>query len=158
MDLKLFFISLVIILLQCCEPIDDKIHLCDTIGTSYYETDHFISTKINIYTDYEKGLACAKENNYPILLHFTGYGCVGYPVFRLDIIHNKKIEKLLREEFLVISLYVDSPKKLPKQEQKWIEWNGREKHINTYGHKNTCLLYTSPSPRDKRQSRMPSSA
>ena len=135
-----FFFFLVITLLQSCESIEDKIHLCDKIGTSYFETDHFFSpTKINTYTDYEKGFACAKENNYPIFLYFSGYGCVGYPVFKYDIIQDRRVEKLLREEFLLLSLYVDDPKKLPKEKQTWIEFNGKEKHIKTYGHKNAQL-------------------
>ncbi len=43
------------------------------------------------------------------------------------------------EEFLLLSLYVDYPKKLPKEKQKWVEINGKEKHLKTYGHKNTHL-------------------
>ena len=100
MNHKVAFFIFVIILLYSCVQIEDTIHLCDETGTSYYETDHFFSpTKINSYNDYEKGLVCAKENNYPILLHFTGYGCVGYPVFRYDIIHDRRVKKLLEKNF-----------------------------------------------------------
>ncbi len=140
MNTKIFSFLLAIIFLQSCESIEDKIHLCDETGTSYYETDHFFSpTKINTYTDYEKGLACAKENNYLIFLHFSGYGCVGYPVFRYDIIHDRRVEKLLRENFLLLSIYVDDPKRLPQEEEKWVEINGKEKYLKTYGHKNSHL-------------------
>lgn len=140
MKSKIIFFLFVITLLQSCETIEDKIHLCDEKGTSYYETDHFFSsTRINTYTDYEKGLACAKENNYPIFLHFHAYGCVEYPVFRLDIIHDRKVEKLLREKFLLISINVDDPKKLPKEEEKWVNFNGKEKYLKSYGHKNSHL-------------------
>ncbi len=91
-NVNLLFFLFVITLLQSCESIEDKIHLCDETGTSYFETNHFFSpTKINAYTDYEKGLACAKENNHPIFVSFSGYGCVGYPVFRYDIIHDRRI-------------------------------------------------------------------
>lgn len=140
MKTKILFFIFVITLLQSCGSIEDKIIFCDTTGTSYYNTNHFFSpTKINTYTDYEKGFACAKENNYPIFLHFAGYGCVGYPIFTNDIIHDRRVEKLLQENFLLISIYVDDPKKLPTEEQKWVEVNGKEKHLKNYGHKNAHL-------------------
>lgn len=115
-----------------CEPIEYKIEFCDSDLIDDYQT-------IKAYKDYEKGLACAKEKGYPIFLFFTGYFCVGDRSFEDKVLLNRKLQKLLNDEFLTIGLYVDSPKKLPQEEQIWVTRNGKEKQVKTVGHKNANI-------------------
>jgi thioredoxin-related protein len=135
---RILFFLFVITLLQSCESIDDKIFLCDKKDTYAFDVGYFSPSIINVYRDYEKGLACAKENDCLTLIHFTWYGSSTHK-FEDKVLLNRTVQKFLREDFLLIQVYVDNPKELPKEEQEWIDFNDKKKHIRTYGHKNTQL-------------------
>jgi thiol:disulfide interchange protein len=70
------------------------------------------ANNIDCFKDYYEGLAFAKENNKPILLDFTGYGCVNCRKTEEHIWVNDNIRTKLNDEMVLISLYVDDDKKL----------------------------------------------
>jgi thiol:disulfide interchange protein len=85
------------------------------------------------FKKYEDGLAYAKEVNKPILLDFTGYGCENCRKMEDYVWSDPKILKILKEEVVLISLYVDDKTELPKDEQYVSKETG--KTIKTVGNK-----------------------
>lgn len=67
---------------------------------------------LHYLTSYSEGVDCAKRNNLPIFLQFTGHGCVGDDEFINYLVNSKKIRKALNNDFVTIILYVDERKKL----------------------------------------------
>ncbi len=63
-------------------------------------------TEREVYYDYEEGLAFAKQVNKPILLDFTGYGCVNCRKMEAYVISNDSVQERLKN-YVLITLYVD---------------------------------------------------
>ena len=78
------------------------------------------------FEDYEKGLAYAKSVNKPILLDFTGYACVNCRKMEDYVWSDPAVLKILQDEVVLISLYVDSKDELPKNEQYVSKETGKE--------------------------------
>ena len=70
------------------------------------------ANNINCFKDYYDGVAYAKENNKPIMLDFTGYGCVNCRKTEEHIWVDEDIRATLNEDVVLISLYVDDDRKL----------------------------------------------
>ncbi|MFZ4106291.1 protein-disulfide reductase DsbD family protein [Flavobacterium sp.] len=70
-----------------------------------------------IFTDYEKGLAYAKEVNKPVLLDFTGHACVNCRKMENNVWTDKNVSQILKNEVVLISLFADDKRELPKSEQ-----------------------------------------
>lgn len=70
------------------------------------------ANNLNCFRDYCEGLAYAKEVGKPVLLDFTGYGCVNCRKTEEHIWVNDRVRKMINEEYVLISLYVDDKKKL----------------------------------------------
>jgi len=85
------------------------------------------------FEDYEEGLAYAKEVNKPVLLDFTGYACVNCRKMEDYVWSDERILSILKEEVVLISLYVDYKKELPEGEQYVSETTGKK--IKTIGNK-----------------------
>ncbi len=85
------------------------------------------------FTDYEAGLAYAKEQNKPVLIDFTGYACINCRRMEERVWSDPKILNLLKNDIVLISLYADSKKELPKSGQHISETTG--KRIKTIGNK-----------------------
>ncbi|MFK7757123.1 MAG: protein-disulfide reductase DsbD domain-containing protein [Flavobacteriales bacterium] len=92
---------------------------------------------IDCEKDYEKALARAKEENKPLFIDFTGYACVNCRKMEEHVWPEDGIINLLDEEYIVVSLYVDDKKDLPKDLQEIIvsQKTGKTKTIETYGDK-----------------------
>ncbi|MFH1159460.1 MAG: thioredoxin family protein, partial [bacterium] len=90
--------------------------------------------KLQGYFDYEQGLACAKKMNKPVFLDFTGHGCVNCKVMERTVWSDPEVLKRLRENFIIISLYVDDRTDLPESE--WVTSKVDGKVKNTIGKKN----------------------
>ena len=70
------------------------------------------------------------------MLDFTGWACVNCRKMEEQVWSQSKIYKILKEEYIIISLYVDDRKELPKEEQfKYVKPNGNLKNIRTIGDK-----------------------
>ena len=91
---------------------------------------------LNCTRDYEEGLKMAREEHKPILLDFTGYACVNCRRMEEKVWSQPKVYKLMKEKFIVISLYVDDKKKLPAAARFiYTTREGVKKEINTVGDK-----------------------
>jgi thiol:disulfide interchange protein len=93
---------------------------------------------ITIFTDYEKGVAFAKTVKKPILLDFTGYACVNCRKMENNVWSDESILKILKNEVVLISLFVDDKRKMPVKEQFISKSSGSE--IITYGDKWTDFM------------------
>lgn len=85
------------------------------------------------FKDYEKGLAYAKEVNKPILLDFTGYACVNCRKMEDYVWADPSVLSILKNEVVLISLYVDDKKDLPENERYISPVTGKK--IKTIGNK-----------------------
>ncbi|SCY29841.1 thiol:disulfide interchange protein DsbD [Flavobacterium anhuiense] len=72
---------------------------------------------IMVFHDYEEGLAYAKEINKPIMLDFTGYACVNCRKMENNVWSDPSVLPILKNDVVLISLYVDDKRELPKEEQ-----------------------------------------
>ncbi len=70
---------------------------------------------LDCFKDYEEGLAYAKKHKKPMLIDFTGYGCVNCRKMEEFVWPKPEIMKRLREDFVVVSLYVDDKTKLDQK-------------------------------------------
>ena len=92
---------------------------------------------IMVFDDYEDGLAYAKEINKPIMLDFTGYACVNCRKMENNVWSDERVLPILKNEVVLISLYVDDKRELPKEEQ-FVTANGDK--IETVGDKWTDFM------------------
>ena len=103
---------------------------------SIYAKENDCILNLNCKKDYETGLQMAREQNKLILLDFTGYACVNCRRMEEKIWTNPKVYKLLKEKFIIISLYVDDKKILSSAQQfTYTTKNGTERKIRTVGDK-----------------------
>ncbi|MFA6949674.1 MAG: cytochrome c biogenesis protein CcdA [Lentimicrobiaceae bacterium] len=86
------------------------------------------------YFDYEQGLACAKQQNKPVFIDFTGHGCVNCREMEARVWSDPEVLKRLKNNFVIIALYVDDKTELPKSEWITSKYDGKEK--KTIGKKN----------------------
>lgn len=103
----------------------------------YYEIFHERGTPkgFDPYYDYQEGLTAAKELNKPVLIDFTGWNCVNCRKMEANVWTDPKVAALLREEFVMVELFVDDRTELSPEEQYISEYSG--KRIRTIGAKNS---------------------
>ncbi len=92
------------------------------------------------YYDYEQGLACAKKLNKPIFLDFNGHGCANCKDMEANVWSDPEVLKRLRNDFVIIALYVDDKTKL--SEKEWITSTYDGKIKKTLGKKNIDFQIT----------------
>ena len=85
------------------------------------------------FEDYNEGLAYAKKENKVVLIDFTGKQCVNCRLMENNVWSDGKVLNILKNEVILISLYGDDKKELPKSEWYVSKENGSE--INTIGEK-----------------------
>jgi len=86
--------------------------------------------------DYNRALERAKTENKPVLIDFTGWACVNCRRMEEKVWTNRIVDSLMRNEFVVVSLYVDERRQLPLTEQTIYKTStGQEKSIITVGDK-----------------------
>ena len=85
------------------------------------------------YRDYEQGMAAAKAAGKPVLLDFTGFGCVNCRKVEAEVWTDPSVGKKLNEDYVLISLFVDDKTALP--EPMTVNENGRELTLRTIGDK-----------------------
>ena len=95
---------------------------------------------IVVFEDYDKGLAYAKSVNKPIMLDFTGYACVNCRKMENNVWSDEHILPTLKNDIVLISLYVDDKRDLPKDEQFFSKSTDSE--IVTVGDKWTDFMIT----------------
>ncbi|MBW9201357.1 DUF255 domain-containing protein [Bacteroidales bacterium SW292] len=85
------------------------------------------------FTDYDAGMAYARQQGKPVMLDFTGYGCVNCRKMELSVWTDTKVSDLINNDYVLITLYVDEKTPLP-QPVKVME-NGKERTLRTVGDK-----------------------
>lgn len=90
------------------------------------------------FNDYDKALAYSKKVGKPLFVDFTGWGCVNCRKMEQSVWGEPGVIEHLRNDFVIVSLYVDERTELPKKEQKTIKVNGRDFSIVTIGNKWTA--------------------
>ena len=86
--------------------------------------------------DYETALQKARAENKPILIDFTGWACVNCRRMEENVWPDDEVKALMKNDFILVSLYVDERKQLPVSEQiEYTAKNGEKKSIVTVGDK-----------------------
>ena len=107
------------------------------------------------FHDYDEAFAYAKRVNKPVMIDFTGHACVNCRKMEANVWSDPEVLNLLRNDYIIVSLYVDDKRELPKDEQYVSETTG--KNVKTIGNKwsdletrmfntNTQPLYVLMSP------------
>ncbi|TDD95484.1 protein-disulfide reductase DsbD family protein [Flavobacterium cellulosilyticum] len=96
--------------------------------------------QIVVFDDYDKGMAYAKIVNKPIMLDFTGFACVNCRKMENNVWSAPKVLSILKNEVVLISLYVDDKRDLPKNEQ--FVSKSTDSEIVTIGDKWTDFMIT----------------
>ncbi|EGQ15713.1 thiol:disulfide interchange protein dsbD precursor [Prevotella dentalis DSM 3688] len=85
------------------------------------------------YTNYEEGMAAAKAQGKPVLIDFTGFGCVNCRKMEAAVWTDPQVSDKLEKDYVLISLYVDDKTPLPQPMQ--VEANGQTRTLRTVGDK-----------------------
>lgn len=85
------------------------------------------------YDDYESGMAYAKRVNKPVMIDFSGFGCVNCRKMEASVWTDPKVKQLLEKDYVLITLMVDDKTKLPKPIE--IEEHGKVRKLKTIGDK-----------------------
>ncbi|MEL7117877.1 MAG: protein-disulfide reductase DsbD domain-containing protein [Bacteroidota bacterium] len=97
---------------------------------------------LNCYKDFFEGQEVAANQNKPILIDFTGYACVNCRKMEEHVWPEKQVYDKLSDDYVLVSLYVDDRKPLPKEEQITVtDWRGKQKDLETYGDKWTHFQF-----------------
>jgi thiol:disulfide interchange protein DsbD len=103
---------------------------------SVYPQESDCPLGLDCYKDFETGLQIASSQNKPILLDFTGWACVNCRRMEENVWSDPTVFNLIKNEFVLISLYVDDRAPLPAADQFIFEYtSGRQKSIKTIGQK-----------------------
>lgn len=85
------------------------------------------------FYDYEEGMEAAKKRGKPVLIDFTGYGCVNCREMEASVWADARVKNIIDNDYVLISLYVDNKEKLPEVIQ--IEEYGKARKLKTIGDK-----------------------
>ena len=85
------------------------------------------------FDDFDAGMEYARRNGKPVMLDFTGYGCVNCRKMELAVWTDSKVSKLIQDDYVLITLYVDN--KTPLPEHIKVMENGKERTLRTLGDK-----------------------
>ncbi len=108
------------------EQLDKKVSAAVLCEEPKYADIFHLPHGLKGYYDYEQALACAKAQNKPIYIDFTGHGCVNCREMEANVWSDPRVLEMLRNDYVIVALYVDDKTKLPKEE--WIIGSdGKEK-------------------------------
>lgn len=93
---------------------------------------------IHSYYDYDEAVACAREQNKPLFIDFTGHGCVNCRKMEEKVWADPNVLTILKEKYIVVSLYVDD-KKIKLDPSEYFTSRSSGKTIKTLGDKNAEL-------------------
>lgn len=92
------------------------------------------------FTDYEEGMRYAREHNKPVMLDFTGFGCVNCRKMEASVWTDPRVASLINDEYVLISLYVDDKTPLPAPIQ--VQENGSQRTLRSVGDRWSYLQST----------------
>lgn len=85
------------------------------------------------FDDYESGMAYAKKVNKPVMIDFSGFGCVNCRKMEASVWTDPKVKQMLENDYALITLMVDDKTKLPQPIE--IQENGKTRKLKTIGDK-----------------------
>ena len=85
------------------------------------------------FNDYEQGMAAAKAEHKPVIIDFTGFGCVNCRKMEAAVWSDPQVADILNNKYILISLYVDD--KTPLATPIEVEENGQKRTLRTVGDK-----------------------
>ncbi len=85
------------------------------------------------FEDYDSGMAYARMHNKPVMIDFTGFGCVNCRKMELAVWTDSKVREIINNDYVLITLYVDNKTRLP--EPIVVTENGKERKLRTLGDK-----------------------
>ena len=83
------------------------------------------------FNDYDEGMAYAKAHGMPVMIDFTGYGCVNCRKMEAAVWTDPQVATLMKEKYVLITLYVDE--KTPLTEKVTVQENGQDVTLRTVG-------------------------
>jgi thiol:disulfide interchange protein len=89
------------------------------------------------YFDYNQALACARKQNKPLFIDFTGHGCTNCREMEANVWSDPEVLQRLKNDFVIVALYVDDKTELP--EEKWYTSSYDNKVKKTIGKQNADL-------------------
>ncbi|MEJ7642996.1 MAG: cytochrome c biogenesis protein CcdA [Chryseolinea sp.] len=89
------------------------------------------------YFDYDQAMACARQQNKPLFIDFTGHGCTNCREMEAVVWSDPEVLKRLQNDFVVVALYVDDKTELP--EDQWYTSSYDDKVKKTIGKQNADL-------------------
>ncbi len=100
-----------------------------------YTQDFNLNTKEvrAAYTNYEEGMAAAKASGKPVMLDFTGFGCVNCRKMEIAVWTDPTVADKLNKDYVLISLFVDD--KTPLDQPIEVQYNGKKRTLRTIGDK-----------------------
>ncbi len=109
--------------------------LAPPVGYSFlYPND--CPQNLNCFKDLDEGVAYAQEQQKPIMLDFTGHACVNCRKMEEHVWPDPRVYKLLRDDYVLISLYVDDREELPEDQKVTVERaTGGTRTLRTVGQK-----------------------
>lgn len=91
---------------------------------------------LSCFKDLEEGLAYARENNKPVMIDFTGHACVNCRKMEEHVWPEGPVFNQLQQDYVLISLYVDDRRELPKAQQVEVQTiTGGTRKLRTVGQK-----------------------
>lgn len=107
---------------------------------SIYPKSNDCPLGFNCFKDFDSGMDYAVSQNKPILLDFTGWACANCRRIEENVWTDPEIFKIIDEDFVLISLYVDDRKVLPEKDQITLKYkSGKLKEIKTVGDKSATF-------------------
>ncbi|MCM4158141.1 disulfide bond formation protein DsbD [Gramella sp. AN32] len=102
--------------------------------------DNLLKLPHNIqgYFDYDQALECAQKQNKPLFIDFTGHGCVNCREMEATVWSDPKVLKRLKNDYVVVALYVDEKTELPESE--WYVSRHDQKVKKTIGKQNLDFM------------------
>lgn len=85
------------------------------------------------FNDFDSGMEYARQNHKPVMIDFTGYGCVNCRKMELAVWTDPQISQIMNDDYVLITLYVDEKTSLPEPIK--ITENGKERTLRTIGDK-----------------------
>lgn len=85
------------------------------------------------FNDFDAGMEYARQNHKPVMIDFTGYGCVNCRKMELAVWTDPQISQIMNDDYVLITLYVDEKTNLPEPIK--ITENGKKRTLRTIGDK-----------------------
>ncbi|CAM4051830.1 protein-disulfide reductase DsbD family protein [Gillisia hiemivivida] len=116
----------------------DKSGNITTCSTPKYDDLLELPHNIQGYYDYDQALECAQKQNKPLFIDFTGHGCVNCREMEATVWSDPEVLKRLKNDYVVVALYVDEKTELPESEWYISNYDGKTK--KTIGKQNLDFM------------------